>query len=163
MKIMAKAWVFGNDVSTDAIAPSVYLTQYLPPEKLKEIAMEGIKPGFHHKFKHGDLIVAGKNFGCGSSREEAPLALKALGTSVIVAESFGRIFFRNSINLGLPVISCSGIKAGVQNGDQLTVDLESGRIEIEKNGESLQGDRLPGFLMDIIRIGGLLEHLRQII
>jgi 3-isopropylmalate/(R)-2-methylmalate dehydratase small subunit len=159
--IKGNAWVFGDDVSTDDIAPSVYLTQYLPPEKLKEIAMEGIDPGFYKKFHAGDLIVAANNFGCGSSREEAPMALKSLAVGVVVAESFGRIFYRNAINVGLPVVACPGISERVANGDSVSVDLETGRVTIEKTGEILQGEEKPEFLLDILRKGGLLEHLRQ--
>lgn len=159
--IKGKVWVFGPDVSTDAIVPSVYLTQYLPPEKLKEIAMEGIQPGFHRTFQHGDLLVAGGNFGCGSSREEAPVALKALGVAAIVADSFGRIFYRNAINVGLPVVACPGISNHVKTGDRLEVDLESGIVKLEKAGKVLQGERKPEFLLEILRMGGLLAYLRQ--
>ncbi len=161
MIINGKIWVFGKDVSTDDIAPSVYLTQYLPPEKLKEIAMEGIAPGFHQKFDTGDLIVAAGNFGCGSSREEAPMALKALGVGAVVAESFGRIFYRNAINVGLPVVACPGVAQGAETGDRITVDLESGGVRFDLTGQTFQGDRKPEFLLDLLRKGGLLEHLRQ--
>jgi 3-isopropylmalate/(R)-2-methylmalate dehydratase small subunit len=163
MIIKGNAWVFGNDVSTDDIAPAVYLTQYLPPEKLKEIAMEGLRPGFHEKFKPGDLMVGGRNFGCGSSREEAPMALKSLDVSVVVAVSFGRIFYRNAINVGLPVVACPGISAHVKTGDTLSVNIESGGVTVEKTGVTLQGEEKPEFLLDILRKGGLLEHLRQTI
>ena len=161
MIIKGNAWVFGNDVSTDDIAPAVYLTQYLPPEKLKEIAMEGIQPGFHRTFRSGDLLVAGANFGCGSSREEAPMALKALGVAAVAAESFGRIFYRNAINVGLPVVACPGIAAQVKPQDSLTLDLVGGTVYVDKTGALLQGDRKPEFLMDILQKGGLLEHLRE--
>ncbi|MBW1962579.1 MAG: 3-isopropylmalate dehydratase small subunit [Deltaproteobacteria bacterium] len=161
MMIKGRAWVFGDDVSTDDIAPSVYLTQYLSPEKLKEIAMEGIEPGFYKKFKAGDLMVAGRNFGCGSSREEAPMALKSLGVAAVVAESFGRIFYRNSINVGLAVVACPGISEQVKTGDSITVNIETGEVVIEKTGMRLKGEEKPQFLLDILRKGGLLEHLRQ--
>jgi 3-isopropylmalate/(R)-2-methylmalate dehydratase small subunit len=161
MIIKGNAWIFGNDVSTDDIAPAVYLTQYLPPEKLKEIAMEGLEPGFHKKFTPGDLMVGGSNFGCGSSREEAPMALKSLGVGVIVAESFGRIFFRNSINIGLPVVACHGISEHVKTRDTLSVNIENGEVIIDKTGITLKGEEKPAFLIEILRKGGLLEHLRQ--
>jgi 3-isopropylmalate/(R)-2-methylmalate dehydratase small subunit len=161
MIMRGNVWVFGSDVSTDAIVPSVYLTRYLPPEKLREIAMEGIQPGFHRTFNQGDLLVAGPNFGCGSSREEAPVALKALGVAVVVADSFGRIFYRNAINVGLPVVACPGISEHVKTGDSLEVDLESGMVKVDKSGKTLQGERKPEFLLDILRKGGLLAHLRQ--
>ena len=161
MTFKGNAWVFGDDVSTDDIAPSVYLTQYLAPEKLKEIAMEGIEPGFFKKFTPGELIIAGYNFGCGSSREEAPMALKALGVAALVAKSFGRIFYRNAINVGLPVVACPGITEYVKTGDRLSVDLESGAVTVEKTGITLQGEEKPEFLLDILRKGGLLEHLRD--
>ncbi len=164
MKIIrGNAWVFGSDISTDVIVPSVYLTQYLPPEKLREIAMEGIHPGFHREFRPGDLLVAGGSFGCGSSREEAPMALKALGVAAVVADSFGRIFYRNSINVGLPVVECPGISESVSPGDSLEVDIGSGMVKIERTGKTLQGERKPDFLLEILRKGGLLEHLRQTI
>jgi 3-isopropylmalate/(R)-2-methylmalate dehydratase small subunit len=161
MAIRGRAWVFGSDISTDAIVPSVYLTRYLPPEKLREIAMEGIQPGFYRVFQRGDLLVAGANFGCGSSREEAPVALKALGVAVVVADSFGRIFYRNAINVGLPVVACPGISEDVRTGDHLEVDVESGRVKIGRTRKVLQGDRKPEFLLEILQKGGLLAHLRQ--
>ena len=161
MIIKGNVWAFGNDVITDDIAPAVYLTQYLPPEKLKEIAMEGIEPGFHNKFRPGDLMIAGGNFGCGSSREEAPMALKALGVGAVVAESFARIFYRNAINVGLPVVACPGISEHIKTGDDLSVDIESGEVTIDKTGVTLKGEEKPEFLLEILRKGGLLEHLRQ--
>jgi len=161
MIIRGNVWVFGSDISTDAIFPSVYLTRYLPPEKLKEVAMEGIHPGFHRVFRQGDLLVAGPNFGCGSSREEAPVALKTLGVAAVVADSFARIFYRNAINVGLPVVACPGISEHVETGDSLEVNLESGIVKVEKTGKALQGERKPEFLLDILRKGGLLEHLRK--
>jgi 3-isopropylmalate/(R)-2-methylmalate dehydratase small subunit len=161
MIIRGKAWVFGSDVSTDAIVPSVYLTRYLPPEKLREIAMEGVHPGFYREFGQGGLLVAGANFGCGSSREEAPVALKALGVAAVVADSFGRIFYRNAINVGLAVVACPGISEHVETGENLEVDLESGVVKVEKTGKTLQGEPKPKFLLEILRKGGLLAHLRE--
>jgi len=161
MIIRGNAWVFGSEINTDDIVPSVYLTRYLPPEKLREIAMEGVHPGFHRTFRPGGLLVAGGNFGCGSSREEAPVALKALGVAAVVADSFGRIFYRNAINVGLPVVACPGISENVAHGDSLEVDLGSGMVTIERTGKTLQGERKPEFLMEILRKGGLMAHLRQ--
>jgi 3-isopropylmalate/(R)-2-methylmalate dehydratase small subunit len=161
MIIRGEAWVFGSDVNTDDIVPSVYLTRYLTPEKLKEVAMEGVHPGFHRIFRPGGLLAAGGNFGCGSSREEAPVALKALGVAAVVADSFGRIFYRNAINVGLPVVACPGISEHVIPGDSLEVDIGSGMVKIERTGKTLQGERKPEFLLEILRKGGLLAHLRQ--
>lgn len=123
-------------------------------------AMEVVDPEFPRKAKPGDLIVAGSNFGCGSSREQAPLALKALGIRAIVAESFARIFFRNSINIGLPVVECKGIAAAVEEGDRIEVDFTDGLVTTSK-GDKLKVSRYPPRVLEILQAGGLIPMLRQ--
>src|SRR4030065_1479966 len=134
--IRAKAIVFGNNVDTDVILPGKYLT-LVDPNELAKYALESLDKEFPQKAKKGVILVGGKNFGCGSSREQAPLALKYAGVKCVVAESFARIFFRNAINIGLPVIECKGISAAVENGDELAVDFEAGGICKLSRGQNL--------------------------
>jgi 3-isopropylmalate/(R)-2-methylmalate dehydratase small subunit len=128
---------------------------------LAKHALEGLDPDFPGKAKKGVIIVGGKNFGCGSSREQAPLALKYSGVKCIIAESFARIFFRNAINIGLPVIECKGISAAVEDSDKLTVDFEAGRVQNLSKGKSFQVAKLPPFILEILSDGGLIENLRR--
>jgi 3-isopropylmalate/(R)-2-methylmalate dehydratase small subunit len=123
--------------------------------------MEGLDPAFPDKAKEGVIVVGGKNFGCGSSREQAPLALKYAGVQCVLAESFARIFFRNAINIGLPVIECKGISIATNNGDKLEVDFETGRIENISNKQSFHVTKLPPFIVEILVDGGLIENLRK--
>lgn len=157
---MAKAWVFGDNISTDLIIPGRYLIER-DPESLSEHAMEGADPEFSEEVQDGDIIVGGKNFGCGSSREHAPIALKAAGISGILAESFARIFYRNSINQGILVLSCEGIRDNFETGDEIEVDWESGEIKNLTSDETFEADPLPSLLGDIVKSGGLLEHLKR--
>src|SRR3972149_2593160 len=123
--------------------------------------MAGLAPDFPKKAKTGIVVVGGKNFGCGSSREQAPLALKYAGVQCVVAESFARIFFRNAINIGLPVIECKGISASVENGDELAVDFEAGEIRNLSKGQSFRVAKLPPFILETLKDGGLIENLRR--
>jgi 3-isopropylmalate/(R)-2-methylmalate dehydratase small subunit len=123
--------------------------------------MEGIDAGFPKKAEKGIIIIGGKNFGCGSSREQAPLALKYAGVQCVLAESFARIFYRNSINIGLPVIECKGISEAVADGDEVSVDLEAGKIQNLAKKKNLQGTKMPPFIMEILSDGGLIENLRK--
>jgi len=123
--------------------------------------MEGLDPTFPEKAKKGVIVVGGKNFGCGSSREQAPLALKHAGVQCVLAESFARIFFRNAINIGLPVSECKGISAAVDSGDELTVDFEAGKIQNLSKRQSFQVRKLPPFILEILLDGGLIENLRR--
>jgi len=157
-KIKAKAIVFGNNIDTDVILPGRYLI-LVDPHDLAKHALESIDPEFINKAKSGVIVVGGKNFGCGSSREQAPLALKYAGVKCVIAETFARIFYRNSINIGLPVIECSGISRAVHNGDQVSVDLATGKIQNLTSKQTLQGTMLPPFIMDILSDGGLIENL----
>ncbi len=161
MKISGKAVLFGDNVNTDVIIPSKYLTS-LDPEELAKHAMEGIDPSFPRKAKNGVIIVAGRNFGCGSSREQAPIALKYAGTKCILAESFARIFYRNAINIGLPVLEAPKIVENIKEGDMLTVFLEEGKILNEAENRVIKANRLPNFILEIIRDGGLIEHLIKV-
>jgi 3-isopropylmalate/(R)-2-methylmalate dehydratase small subunit len=159
-KIRAKGVVFGNNIDTDVILPGKYLI-LVDPYDLAKHALEGLDTDFVNKAKPGVILVGGKNFGCGSSREQAPLALKYAGVKCVIAESFARIFFRNAINIGLPVIECKGISTAVNNGDELAVDFEAGKIENLSNGKKFQVEKLPPFIMQILADGGLIENLRR--
>jgi 3-isopropylmalate/(R)-2-methylmalate dehydratase small subunit len=160
MKVTGKAVKFGDNVDTDVILPGKYLV-LIDPNELAKHAMEGLDADFPAKAKEGIVVVGGKNFGCGSSREQAPLALKYSGVKCVLAESFARIFFRNAINIGLPVIECKGISAAVDNGDEVTVDLEAGTIQDVTTGKSFQVAKLPPFILEILADGGLIEYLRR--
>lgn len=160
MEIRGKAVVFGDNVNTDVIIPSKYLTT-LDPNELAKHAMEGLDPTFYEKAREGVIIVAGKNFGCGSSREHAPIALKHAGVRCIIAKSFARIFYRNAINIGLPVVECSSILEKTSNGDELLVNLAEGKIVNLTKNLKLQASKLPSFILEIIAAGGLVEHLKR--
>ena len=153
--IKGRAWIFGDDVDTDVIIPGKYLrTKDL--STLAEHVLEGLDPQFASKVYKGDVVVAGRNFGCGSSREQAPLALKEAGVSAIVAKSFARIFYRNAINIGLPLIEAN-VSCNV--GDEIEIDLAKGTVRI---GDSIvQGTKLPDFLLKILQDGGLVAHRRK--
>jgi len=159
--ISGKAIKYGDNVNTDVIIPAKYLVLTLDPMELAKHAMEGLDPTFFKKAQGGAIIVAGKNFGCGSSREEAPLALKHAGVKCVLAESFARIFYRNAINLGVPVLECPGISGKVEDGDELMVNLDTGVIENRSKGLTLRATQLPEFIMEILNDGGLIEHLRK--
>ena len=160
MKVSGPAMKFGKNIDTDVILPGKYLV-LVDPYDLAKHALEGLDPNFPDKAKKGVIIVGGKNFGCGSSREQAPLALKYSGVKCVIAESFARIFFRNAINIGLPVIECKGISAAVDNGDELTVDFEAGTVQNLSKGKSFQVAKLPPFILEILSDGGLIENLRR--
>jgi 3-isopropylmalate/(R)-2-methylmalate dehydratase small subunit len=160
MKVTGTATKFGDNVDTDVILPGKYLI-LMDPKDLAKHALEGLDPAFPEKAKKGIIVVGGKNFGCGSSREQAPLALKHAGVKCVLAESFARIFFRNAINIGLPIIECKGISAAVENGDELSVDFEAGEIRNVTKGKTLRGTKLPPFILEILSDGGLIENLRR--
>jgi 3-isopropylmalate/(R)-2-methylmalate dehydratase small subunit len=160
MKVTAPVVKFGNNVDTDVILPGKFLI-LTDPKDLAEHAMEGIESAFPEKAKNGIIVVGGKNFGCGSSREQAPLALKYSGVKCVVAESFARIFFRNSINIGLPVVECKGIWEAVENGDELAVDFDKGEVRNTSKGKTLRATKLPAFILEILSDGGLIENLQK--
>ena len=158
--VKGKAVKFGNNIDTDVILPGKWLS-LTDPKELAKHAMEGLDPKFPKKAAAGIIVVGAKNFGCGSSREQAPLALKYAGVQCVIAESFARIFYRNSINIGLPVIERKGISEAVSNGDELVVDLEKGKIQNFTTKKTLQGTQLPTFILEILSDGGLIENLRK--
>lgn len=158
---MGNVWKFGDDVNTDAIIPGRYLTINDPKELAKHV-FGGILPEFAQQVQPGDIIVAGRNFGCGSSREHAPLALKGAGISCIIAKSFARIFFRNAINVGLPVLECDKIDQ-IERGDALEVDLAKDMIWNKTKGERYQAMPLPEFVRNIIEHGGLIEYTKTML
>lgn len=160
MTIYGKAMKFGDNVDTDVILPGQYLVLTDPMELAKH-AMEGLDPTFARKIQDGAIIVAGKNFGCGSSREQAPLALKHAGVKCVLAEFFARIFYRNAITIGLPVLECPGVSSKVEEGDELAVNLRAGKVENKSKNLVLQATQLPEFIMEILDDGGLIEHLRR--
>jgi len=157
---MARAWVFGEDISTDDIIAGRYLVKRDPSELAKHV-MEAVDPKFASKIQKGDVIVAGRNFGCGSSREHAPIALKAAGISAIVARSFARIFYRNAINQGVPVITSKDAHRGFKNGDGIKVDIRKGEVTNTTTGKTFKAEPLPDFVMEILNTGGLLPYLKK--
>lgn len=149
----------GDHIDTDVIIPGRYLG-ITDPSELGKHALEGLDPSFPARLKPGVILVAGRNFGCGSSREEAPVALKAAGVRCIVAESFARIFYRNAINVGLPIVECSGIHGYTKDGDRLSVDLSSGIVEV--GGRQFRFKPLPDFILRILEDGGLTNYIRKL-
>jgi len=157
--VRGTAWKFGNDIDTDIIVPGRYLI-YTDEEILSKHCMEGLDADFDKKCKKGDFIVAGSNFGCGSSREHAPIALKGVGVSAVIAESFARIFYRNATNVGVPLLEAPGITDFVENEEEIEVDMENGTIT-NKNGETIKFKKLPPFMLEILEQGGLIEYLKN--
>jgi 3-isopropylmalate/(R)-2-methylmalate dehydratase small subunit len=160
MKLKGKVHKYGANVDTDAIIPARYLNVSDPAE-LARHCMEGIDPGFARRVEPGDIIVATTNFGCGSSREHAPLAIKAAGISGIIAESFARIFLRNAINIGLPILECAEAVAATRAGDVLEMELATGQIQNVTQGKSFQAKPYPDFMLALIEAGGLIEHTKK--
>ena len=165
--LRGRAWVFGDDVDTDLIYHNKYLAE-TDPKKMPQYSFEYYpgKEKFAKEAKPGDFVVAGRNFGCGSSREHAVYCLKELGVPVVLAESFSRIYYRNAINNGYPVLFVNGlsqsIKDGkIKDGDELEVDLEKGEIKDITNGNSFHGDAVADLEMDIMKAGGLIEYLKE--
>ncbi len=154
-----KAHKFGNDVDTDVIIPARYLNTSAP-EELAAHCMEDIDPMFAGRVRHGDIIVAGRNFGCGSSREHAPLAIKASGISCVVAESFARIFYRNALNIGLPILECPAAANAISAGDEVSVNLETGEITDITTVRTFRAEPFPPFMMELIAAGGLAAYLK---
>ncbi len=151
------AFKFGDDVNTDVILPGKYLNLQ-DPQQLAQHCMESEDPEFVHKAKPGDIMVAGKNFGCGSSREHAPISIKALGISCVIASTFARIFFRSAINIGLPIVECDEAAKSIRQGDEVSVDFDTGLITDHTTGQQWQADPFPPFLQKLIAAGGLVEY-----
>ena len=159
MKLKGNAWKFGDDIDTDAIIPARYLNTS-DPEELARHCMQDVDPHFVTKIKPGDIIVAGKNFGCGSSREHAPLAIKEAHISAIIAGSFARIFYRNSFNMGLPILESPEAAAAIETGDELEIDLQKGAIINCTRGESYQAQPVPRFMQSLLEAGGLVPYVQ---
>lgn len=158
----AKGHVFkyGDNVDTDVIIPARYLNSS-DPKELAAHCMEDIDREFVNRVKEGDIIIASRNFGCGSSREHAPIAIKAAGVSCVIAETFARIFYRNAINIGLPIVECPAAARAIAAGDEVEVDFDSGVITDKTTGESYQGQAFPPFMQKIIDCGGLVNYINQ--
>jgi len=157
MRYEGTANVFGNDVNTDEIIPARYLNTTDAKELARHV-MEDARPGFGQRVVAGSILVGGRNFGCGSSREHAPVAIKAAGISCVIAESFARIFFRNAINIGLPIVECAGIASKVKEGDRLAIDLQAGTVALA-SGERLSVAPFPPFMGEIVAAGGWMAYL----
>jgi len=154
------AWKYGDNIDTDVIIPARYLN-VSTPEELACHCMEDVSPGFAGDVQPGDVVVAGENFGCGSSREHAPLAIKGAGVSCVIARSFARIFYRNAINTGLPILECPEAVQETEQGDQLQVDLEAGAIINQRTGRTYRTPPFPPFILGIIEAGGLVPYTVQ--
>ena len=160
MKAFGTVHKYGDNVDTDVIIPARYLNSSDPKELAKN-CMEDIDPDFVNRVKPGDIMVGQKNFGCGSSREHAPIAIKASGISCVIAETFARIFYRNAINIGLPIIECPEAAVAIQAGDEVEVDFDSGIITDVTTGQKFQGQAFPPFMQKIIDCEGLVNYINQ--
>ncbi len=160
MNAKGKVFRYGDNVDTDVIIPARYLNTSDPLE-LAEHCMEDIDKNFVNNVHQGDIIVASDNFGCGSSREHAPIAIKASGVSCVIANSFARIFYRNAINIGLPILECPEAVAAIENGDEVEVDFDSGKITDVTKGQTFQGQAFPEFMQELIAAGGLVNYINK--
>ena len=160
MKALGHVFKYGDNVDTDVIIPARYLNSF-DAKELASHAMVDIDPTFAERVQPGDIIVANKNFGCGSSREHAPLCLKTAGVSCIIAETFARIFFRNAINIGLPIVECPEDAKEINAGDEVEVDFDSGIITDKTTGKSYKGQPFPEFMQKIITAGGLVNYINE--
>ncbi|MCD6154063.1 MAG: 3-isopropylmalate dehydratase small subunit [Syntrophobacterales bacterium] len=160
MKFQGKVWKFGDNIDTDLIIPARYLNISDGSELAKSCFID-IRPDFAEGVSYGDILVAGRNFGCGSSREHAPLAIKKAGISIVIAKSFARIFYRNAFNIGLPIIESEGAVEGLSEGEEAAVDLANGNIESIDNGTIFSTHPIPGFMRELISAGGLVNYIRS--
>ena len=158
MTIEGTVWKFGDNIDTDVVIPAPYLVTTNSVE-LGKHCMEGVDPTFSEKAAPGDIIVAGKNFGCGSSREHAPMSIKGAGIACVVAEGFARIFFRNAFNMGLPIFEASGVTEGIQQGDRITIDQNTGEIVNGTRGSRFAANPIPPFMQQLIEAGGLMPFV----
>jgi 3-isopropylmalate/(R)-2-methylmalate dehydratase small subunit len=159
-RIKGKAFVYGDNIDTDQIYPGRYL-ELVAPSDIAEHCLEGTDPTFVRRKSKGDIVVGGTNFGCGSSREHAAITLLHAGVGAVLAESFARIFYRNALNLALPLMVCPGIQEHVGDGDELEVDLEEGVVRNLSTGESLVGQKISGYAMEILKSGGIKPLMRE--
>lgn len=160
MKAEGKVFRYGDNVDTDVIIPARYLNTS-EKDELRKHCMEDIDPDFVKNVQPGDIIVAGKNFGCGSSREHAPIAIKASGVSCVIASTFARIFFRNSVNIGLPILECPEAAAEIKAGDELSVDFSTGEIVDKTSGKTYHAEPFPEFMQRLIESGGLIGYIKE--
>lgn len=160
MQYEGKVWRYGDNIDTDVIIPARYLNTFEPKELAKH-CMVDIDESFAANVQEGDIMVGGENFGCGSSREHAPVAIKASGVPVVIAASFARIFYRNGINIGLPLLEIGDDVQKIKAGDALSVDVATGVIKDLTTGDTFQAHPLPGFIQDIAKAGGLVEYVKQ--
>jgi len=158
--LRGRAFKYGDNVDTDVIIPARYCTAYTP-EELGPHCLEDLDPEFAKKVKKGDIIVGGKNFGCGSSRENAPLAIRGAGVSCVIAKSFARIFYRNSLNIGLPILESEAAVDSTDSGDELRIDLSGGTIENLTSGRSFSSVPFPEQIQRIIRLGGMVNFVKE--
>ena len=158
MKAHGTVHKYGDNVDTDVIIPARYLNSS-DPDELAKNCMEDIDPDFVNRVKQGDIMVANKNFGCGSSREHAPIAIKASGISCVIAETFARIFYRNAINIGLPIIECPEAAKEIEAGDDVEIDFDTGMIYDRTKGKEYKGQAFPPFMQNIITSGGLINSI----
>jgi 3-isopropylmalate/(R)-2-methylmalate dehydratase small subunit len=160
MKLQGKVWKFGDNVDTDLIIPARFLN-VSDVEELAKNCFTDIRPGFMDMITPGDIIVAGKNFGAGSSREHAPMAIKGAGISIIIAESFARIFYRNAFNIGLPIVESVETAHSVEEGQEISIDLSTGDIENRDTGKRFLAKPLPDFMRQIVEAGGLVKYIKK--
>ena len=160
MTLSGRVWKYGDNIDTDVIIPARYLN-VSDPKELARHCLEDLDPRFSSEVRPGDMIVAGANMGCGSSREHAPLAIKAAGVSCVVAASFARIFYRNAINIGLPIVECPAAAAAVAAGQALEVDLVQGSVRNLDTGEAFQASPYPPFMLELMTAGGLIDYTRR--
>jgi 3-isopropylmalate/(R)-2-methylmalate dehydratase small subunit len=160
MFVKGRAWKFGNDIDTDVIIPARYLNTSDPVELARHV-MEGIDRNFSRKVKKGDIIAAGKNFGCGSSREHAPIAIKAAGIQAVIAKSFARIFYRNAFNIGLPIFESFEASEKIQEADEIEIDADKGIIKNVTRQEEYKANPIPQFMRELISAGGLVEWTKK--
>ena len=160
MKIKGSVHKFNDNVDTDVIIPARYLNTS-DPKELATHCMEDIDATFSTKVRRGDIIVAGKNFGCGSSREHAPIAIKASGVSCVIATTFARIFYRNALNIALPILECADAAENINNGDVVSVELATGIIRNENSGMTFKAEPFPPFMQELIETGGLIEYIKR--
>ncbi|SHN60201.1 3-isopropylmalate dehydratase small subunit [Desulfovibrio litoralis] len=158
-QLNGKAWVYGDNIDTDVIIPARYLTT-IDPIELAKHCMEDIDKSFATDVKAGDVMVAGKNFGCGSSREHAPIAIVGANISCVIAASFARIFYRNAVNVGLPILECPEAIKDIQKGDEISVDVDKGIITNKRTGKNYTAKAFPPFLQELISLGGLVPYVK---
>ena len=157
--LKGKVFKFGDDIDTDIIVPATYLSTFDPKELAKH-CMEYTNPEFYKEVKEGDIVVAGKNFGCGSSREHAPIAIKGCGVSIVIAKSFARIFYRNALNIGRYILECPEAVDGINKDDEVSVDVDTGVITNLTSGATYQAQPFPKFIQNIIECGGLINAIK---